>query len=81
MNEQIIRLILVVEIKFKRSLDSLRIRWKNFVKKDLKQLQEEVQIDVTNVREEWKKLLVAVLNLKGLLSIGIRYYIIILGCK
>jgi len=57
----------IAEMKGKRPLGRPRTRWKDFVMKELKTLQE-VQIDMVYNKEEWKKFMMAALDLNGSLS-------------
>jgi len=69
MEGQIIKRVLIAKIKGKKPLGRPRTRWKYSVMKDLKTLQEGVQIDMAYNREEWKKFVMTALDLlNGLLS-------------
>lgn len=45
-DDQIIKQVLIAEMRGKRPLGSPRTRWRDSVMKDLKIPQEEVQIDI-----------------------------------
>jgi len=50
-------------MKGKRPIGRPRIRWRDSVMKDLKILQEGVQVGVVYNTEEWNKFVMAVLDL------------------
>lgn len=64
-DDQTIKQVLVVEMRSKRPLGRPKTKWRVSIMKDLKTLQDRIQIDMVYNREGWKKYVMMTLDLNG----------------